>query len=346
MGMKDQQGSNGNRRAGRLTSFCLIAIAAGTICFGLGWFTSRAFDQTMSSRALRLSGYSFIDPLLVCNVNNPSASQEDRSLSGSITSIINTDIQSGDVSKASVYFTDLANGEWANVNEGEMYYPSSLGKIPIMMAYYELAENSSTLLDEKIYYPIGGANLNLTQDIPPAQAIVPGQTYTVEQLIEYMIEDSDNNAAQLLFSNIDPDTLQNVYGDLGIPINNDPTAATLDFITPQQIGLLFRVLYNATYLSRDYSEKALQLMSQSSFTQGIIAGVSSSTIVSHKLGLVGIQNSAGITIEHELHDCGIVYANDPYLLCVMTRGSSPLPTMEGVIANISQAAYRAVESGG
>jgi hypothetical protein len=87
-------------------------------------------------------------------------------------------------------------------------------------------------------------------------------------------------------------------------------------------------------------------MSQSSFTQGIVAGTPSSTVVAHKLGLVVIQNSNGVTTEHELHDCGIVYANNPYLLCVMTRGSSPLPTMEGIIANISQATYRAVENGG
>jgi len=345
--MNRQREVSGKRRKMRPIFLYLIAGVVGAACFfGLGWFAKATLNTTTPSQALRLNGYQFIDPLLVCNVNNSNVSQEDKSLGNNIASIINAHIQSGDISKASVYFANLVSGKWANVNPGEMYYPSSLGKIPIMMAYYELAQNSSTLLDQKIYYPTGGEDLNQTQDIPPAKAIIPGQSYTVEQLIEYMIEDSDNNAAQLLFNNIDPDTLQNVYGDLGIPVNNDPTAATLDFITPQQIGLLFRVLYNATYLSRDYSEKALQLMSQSSFTQGIVAGVSSSTVASHKLGLVGIQNGAGVTAEHELHDCGIVYANDPYLLCVMTRGSSPLPTMEGVIANISQAVYQAVGHSG
>jgi beta-lactamase class A len=326
--------------------FWLIAVIIGLICFSAGWVIKGLISpSTPPQQALRLNGYQFIDPLLVCNVNNTTnASQEDTSLSTNIASIINTQEQEGNISKASVYFTNLSNGEWANVNRGEMYYPSSLGKIPIMMAYYELAESSSSILDQEITYS-GGQNLNDSQDIPPAQAIAPGQTYTVEQLIEYMIEDSDNNATQLLYNNIDKNTLQNVYGDLGIPINDDATLANLDFITPQQIGLLFRVLYNSTYLSRDYSEKALELMSHSSFTQGIIAGVPSSTVVAHKLGLVGIQTN-GATTGHELHDCGIVYANDPYLLCVMTRGSSPLTTMENIIANISQAAYQNVENGG
>ena len=104
-------------------------------------------------------------------------------------------------------------------------------------------------------------------------AIVPGRTYTVEQLLEYMIKYSDNNATALLDANIDPDTLARVYGDLGIPSEDDVTLANADFITAHQISTLFRVLYNATYLSRDDSEKALQLMSQVSFTQGIVAGV-------------------------------------------------------------------------
>jgi beta-lactamase class A len=328
----------------RRASFFGVAILAGAACFGLGWFAKSTSDRTSPPQALRLNGYQFIDPLLACNINNTNVSQENKSLTSDVASIINTHTQSGDLSKASVYFTDLTSGNWANVDQGETYYPSSLGKIPIMMAYYELAENSSTVLDQRITYT-GGQNLNDTQDIPPAESIVPGQTYTVEQLIEYMVEYSDNNATQLLYNNIDQDTLQHVYGDLGIPTEDNPTAATLDFITPQQIALLFRVLYNGTYLSRDYSEKALQVMSQSSFTQGIVSGVPSSTVVSHKLGLVGIQTN-GVTTEHELHDCGIVYARDPYVLCVMTRGTAPLTTMESIIAQISQTAYQHVENGG
>ena len=97
--------------------------------------------------------------------------------------------------------------------------------------------------------------------------------------------------------------------------------ANADFITAHQVATMFRVLYNATYLSRDDSEKALQLLSQVSFTQGLWRAWPTSTVVSHKLGLVGIAPN-GVTTEHELHDCGIVYAQDPYLMCVMTRGAA------------------------
>jgi beta-lactamase class A len=215
-----------------------------------------------------------------------------------------------------------------------------------MIAYYELAETNPEILNHQITYE-GGADLNQSQDIKLLYAIVPGGTYSVEQLIEYMIKYSDNNATELLYKNIDIQTLLNVYSDFGIPVNKDATISNLDFINPEQVSVMFRVLRNATYLSRDYSEQALELLAQSSFTQGITAGLPSSTIVAHKLGLVGITQN-GTTTEHELHDCGIIYQNTPkddYLLCVMTRGTGNLMTLENIIATISSVVYRHVENG-
>jgi beta-lactamase class A len=316
-----------------------IACAAG---FTLGWFLKPPTGATPSP--LRLSGYQFISPLLACNFSNPGAFPEDQPLSNAIQATIDKHKQSEDITKASTYFLDFTTNQWSDTYENEKYYPSSLGKIPIMMAYYELAENSSAVLEKRINYPAGGADLNNTQDIKPEKAIIPGQTYSVDELIDYMIKYSDNNAAELLYENIDQSVLRNVYGDLQIPMNDNATIANLDFITPRQVATLFRILYNATYLSRDFSEKALQLMSESSFTQGLAAGAPASTTVSHKFAVVGIAPNGGVSTEHELHDCGIVYApNHPYLLCVMTRGSSDLPTMESTIADISRTIYQKVE---
>ncbi len=323
----------------------VIALVIGLGGFGAGWIVKGFSSVIAPPQSLRLNGYQFIDPLLACNINNSNVFQEDQSLNKQIQSIIDAHKNSGDISKASVYFLNLANGKWSGVYDTEAYYPSSLGKIPIMIAYYQLAEESPGILNQEVTYPVGSTDLNQMQDIIPPEVIVPGQTYTVEQLIEYMIKYSDNNATQLLYSHINQNSLSKVYGDLGIPVNSDATLANLDFITPHQISTLFRILYNATYLSRDDSEKALQLLSQTSFTQGIVASVASSTVVSHKLGLVEIAPNDILT-EHELHDCGIVYTKTPYLLCIMTRGSASLPTLEGIIAQISGIVYSNVQKGG
>jgi beta-lactamase class A len=317
-------------------------LAASTIAFVIGISIPSAGAMKLP-QPLRLSGYQFISPLLSCNLVSSGLFPEDQTVHKSIQQAVDTQIKAGTFSKASVYFTDFKTGKWASVYPDDMYYPSSLGKIPIMMAYYAMAGQDPTVLDKQITYT-GGPDLNDMQDIPPAQAIVTGQTYTVSQLIGYMIEDSDNNAAQLLYDNVNQSDLNNIYSQLGIPTDEDVTAANADIATPQQIGSLFRILYNATYITHDYSEQALKLMSQSSFTQGVVTGVPSGTLVSHKLGLVGI-GDGNPAPEHELHDCGIVYGPDTYLICVMTRGSVPLTTMEAGVAAISHAVYQQVENG-
>jgi beta-lactamase class A len=319
----------------------VLVVVASSVAFVIGWFIPPP-STTTPPQALRLGGYNFIDPLLLCNLNNSNAYSQNTLLSKEMQSIVDTNKNSGNISKASVYFVDLKNGQWANVDGTEMFYPSSLGKIPLMIAYYQESESDPSVLSKELTYPVGSTDLNAMQDIVPAQAIVPGRVYTVEQLIEYMIKYSDNNATALLDANINPDTLSRVYGDLGIPSEENVNLANADFITAHQVSTLFRVLYNGTYLSRDDSEKALSLLSQVSFTQGLVAGVGSSTVVSHKLGLVGIAPS-NVTTEHELHDCGIVYAKDPYQMCVMTRGSAPLSVLEGIIAQLSKAAFQSVQ---
>jgi len=324
-----------------------VAIAACAASFALGWLAQTVFGggRTNPSLPLRLTGdgYSYISPLLSCN--SAKSFPQATNVTNAIQSVVNEHEQAGDITSASTYFADFSTGRWSSVNGSDKYYPSSLGKVPILMAYYELSENSSTLLDQEVTYPAGSPDLNADQEIQPKEAIVPGEAYTVRELLDYMIKYSDNNAAQLLYENAAQSNLDNIYANLQIPVSNDVTSSTLDFMTPQQYSILFRTLYNATYLSRTDSEAALQLMTQSSFTEGLVAGVPSSTPVAHKFGIVSFYSGTAVT-KRELHDCGIVYApHHSYLLCVMTRGSSQLGDMEQTISDISRAVYAQVENG-
>jgi len=67
------------------------------------------------------------------------------------------------------------------------------------------------------------------------------------------------------------------------------------------------VLYNATYLDRDLSEKALELLANSNFKLGLRAGVSPTVTVADKYGERTAFDPQGNVQYRELHDCGIVY---------------------------------------
>ncbi len=87
------------------------------------------------------------------------------------------------------------------------------------------------------------------------------------------------------------------------------------------------------------SEKALALLSKTTFQEGLVAGVSSTVVIAHKFGeFISSTNMPGQDVE--LHDCGIIYAQlDPYFLCIMTKGNS-IEELQKVIAQISLLAYQ------
>ena len=112
-------------------------------------------------------------------------------------------------------------------------------------------------------------------------------------------------------------------------------------ISPKQYSTILRVLYNATYLSRDYSEKALQIMSHAQYNQGLLAGVPASTTVAQKFG-ESVDGSDPSTPEITLSNCGIVYyPAHPYILCVMTKGKN-IDDLAHTIAAVSNLTWNEI----
>lgn len=117
----------------------------------------------------------------------------------------------------------------------------------------------------------------------PESNLQRGKSHTVEELVLQIARYSDNTAAKLLTQAIAPRLLREVYLDLGA----DPQRlASRDFaLSPKEYGAFFMVLYNASFLSRQHSEEALEYFDQSTFELGLVAGVPEGTPVSHKFGV-------------------------------------------------------------
>jgi beta-lactamase class A len=152
-----------------------------------------------------------------------------------------------------------------------------------------------------------------------------------------MIEHSDNEAKEMLLAIIGEQFLVKVIEDIGIYLKG--VNAANDFVSVKQYSGFFRLMYNATYLNREMSEKALSILAKTSFEKGLTAKLPAGTVVSHKFGERGMADSN----LRQLHDCGIVYfKGNPYLVCVMTRGTDF--TQQGAaIAEISAIIYKNVE---
>jgi len=300
------------------------------------------------SPSLRLGGYNLINPLLLCDTSSDTNSPKLQVLGSKLNSLVEKEVRANYVASASIYFRDLKNGNQLVVNPNEKFHPASLGKIPIMIAYFKMAESDSTILQKKVTADFS-TDMNAQQEIQSSDYVKNGQTYTIEELIEKLIQDSDNNALVMLSNNIDAKTLKGVYQDLRVPFlsgsANQQDPAKFDFMTPVDFSYFFRVLYNGTYLHKSYSEKALQILTGIDFKDGLAAGVPGGTTVVHKFGLETIAPNGLDVAERELHDCGIIYRDSsPYLLCVMTKSTSSLSAEENVIKDISALVYQEADN--
>ena len=289
---------------------------------------------------LNSSDYTFINPLLVCNISENRELRELNELKKTVSDFIDINIASNKVEKLSVYLRDADTGKGFGINEDEKFSPASLLKVPTMMGILKHAEQLPAVLKKTVYFD-GSFNDNSYESIQSKNVIVPGREYTVEALLASMVGKSDNNATRLLHEIVDDETINDVYRDLGIPIPK--ISIDTDFMSAKTYSFFFRVLYNATYLTRDFSEKALSYLSDAEFSQGISALTPPNVKVAHKFGERELFDVGTKSItSHELHDCGIIYSpSRPYFLCIMTKGKE-IKQLASIISSISETVYNGI----
>ena len=274
-------------------------------------------STNQSTKEIRKNfNYQFINPLLECENSKISQDPNLTSLKDSIQFIIDQEVSNKKITFGSVYYRDLNNGPWIGINEKEYFSPASLIKVPVMIAYFKAAENDPSILTKKI---INNKNFDYNQqNITPTQILEQDKEYTIEDLINRMIIYSDNAAYELLLDNIDNMKIYKVYQDLDVDISkaeNDPNG---NIITVRDYSSFFRILFNASYLNQNTSEKALTLLNKSQYYKGLVAGVPENITIAHKFG----ERQFLPSHEKQLHDCGIIYLpGKPYLLCIMTRAN-------------------------
>lgn len=322
--------------------FLLIGLFIGALfAWGSVYSADKAAMVSMfqTIEPIRQEGnkYQFINPLLACDLPESIDFDEYTTLEGHIKTLIAKEKDTGEASEVSVYVKELTRGRWVGIDENIQYNPASLMKVVLMIAYFKDAKGHPEVLTKKLTYTQALANIVAKLPFEATSSVLVGESYSVDELIKKMIISSDNNATYTLLDNLNQTSLSEVFTDLGLP---DPNATTQTYkMSAKDYSLFFRVLYNATYLGRTYSERALGLLTQATFKNGLSGGVPEGTTIAHKYGVREITTAAGDIQTAELHDCGIVYApNHPYFLCVMTRGTV-LSHVEKVVADLSSLVY-------
>lgn len=279
--------------------------------------TEKATQQTTTSsipfKQNRLKDYKFVRPIIFSET--PPSPEKFGPLLNTVSELINKHKAIDQPSVISVYIRDMNAATWCSINEHERFDAGSIFKLPILIALLKKAEKDPAFLSRKTTFT-NPTQKNYYQTITSA-TLKKGETYTVKELIKYMIVDSDNEANLLLYNFLDQETILKVFSDLEI-IAPDPkqNTATMNCL---EVSKFLRVLYNSGYTNPTLSEFSMQLLSESTFHEGMKKGVPKDAILVHKFGERGYPNSTF----QELSETGIIYLNNErILLTVMTKGNN------------------------
>lgn len=218
-----------------------------------------------------------------------------------------------------IYYRDLNSAVWFGLNEDEKFVPASLLKMTFALAAYKQNESDPSFLDKRFVYTQEIADETRRRNNAEVEtSLVLGNSYSVRELIQIMLIESDNGARDMLSHVTDQRYLNKVYAYLGIEepsANNDFKISTADY------ALFFRMLYSSTFINEEHSQDLLSILTKTVFPYGIRQSIPSPIGFAHKWGVYNFPKSANGVQLQELHDCGIVYDPEtPFLICIMTEG--------------------------
>jgi beta-lactamase class A len=252
----------------------------------------------------------------------------------------------------SVAVFDFATGQELLINPDEPYHPASTFKVHVMMEVFHQAEQGLFSLDDCI--PItnsftsiaDGGKFSLLEEDDAETTLYPriGEEESIRELTRLMIVRSSNLATNILMEKIGAKSVNDFVLALGIPGVSvvrgvyDMAASQLDMnnrATARGLTQTMKLIAEGSVVSKEASEKMIEIMLGQEFNESIPALLPSSVRVAHKTGWTG----------DVYHDTGIVYPEGthrkPYAISIMTRGFAEDREIEAhtCMATISKMIY-------
>ena len=252
-----------------------------------------------------------VKPLLLVNVG--CESKELSTLKESVGSLIQSMKAEGRLTRAGVYFKELNTTRWTAINDTELFYPGSLLKVALAINILKMSETNPALLDKKLVFN-QKVEMKITE--APQHPLIPGNDYSVRELVDAAIAESNNDAVTMLLEVFDKKMYEDMFNEIAIPI---PDLADAYYrFSPADFSKFFRILYNATYLNHANSEYCMNLLLRCNFDKGITRDLPSSAKVAHKFGERYTESKLT-----QFHEAGVVYAGGkPYVISIMSEGEN------------------------
>lgn len=223
-----------------------------------------------------------------------------------------------------VYFKDLASGQVMGINENTPIPAASCIKVPVVLYLYEqVAAGKLRWRDRVAYrqdvdYEQGAGALQLTAE--------DGNTFSLRCLSTIAITISDNIAHNMLVHRLGYDNVMNfiesIASDTPRPYGSGPSTA-------RDLGAFMEAVYRFAKRNPAQGRRLINDLGNTIFHVGLPGELPPDLLVAHKEG----------SISGVVNDMGIIFANRPYVLTVMSQGISDEDAGFKTIAEISRIVY-------
>lgn len=322
--------------------FVLFILALISIGYLVGVLSERNkyknFLQGFKTLRENTSKYSLINPL-IGNITPPATDVGIYSdIKEEVESYLKEEMSRGNLYGYSFYFRDLNSALWFGSNESANFFPASLFKLPVAIAAYKKGEEDHTFLETKLTYTEELLKQNNAMASNSETHLVVGNSYSIKELVSLMLINSDNGAKDLLLSAVDTKYINQIFETASLV---DPKMMKTFDISSRKYALFLRMLYGSSYLDEEHSQLIMELLTKSTFKDGLVAGIPSDVPIAHKFGAYQFEetiNNNNVLVQ-QLHDCGVIYhKTDPYLVCFMTKGKNS-DVLYSIISHVSSLIY-------
>lgn len=220
-----------------------------------------------------------------------------------------------------VWLEDLRSGRQTAFHGGDSMEAASVIKIPVALYLLDQARHDKLKLSDTVQLEDGdfmGGTGTLYYNASP------GDSYSYQDLLGLLIQQSDNTAWMALNRVLDKDSVDAYAGGIGAPDCHQAD----DACTPQEAGLMLAKLASGSLLDAAGTSTLMQLLETTAFNDRINYYLAGFT-VAHKVGMDG-----GV-----INDAGVVYAGRPFVISMFTDTDNPDQGVQA-IRDVARAAAR------
>jgi beta-lactamase class A len=220
-----------------------------------------------------------------------------------------------------VWLEDLNSGRQIAYHGTDYMEAASVIKLPLALYVLDQARQDKLKLSDTIQLQDGDL-MGGTGTLYYTAA--SGDTYSYQDLLALLIQQSDNTAWQALDRVLGSDNVDAYAASIGAPDCHQGD----DNCTPQEAGMMLAKLASGALLDAGGRQELLQLLENTVFNDRINYYLGGDT-VAHKVGMDG-----GV-----MNDAGVVYSAHPFVISMFTDGDNPDQGVQA-IRDVARAAAR------